>query len=133
MKMRREPKRYRMPWATAGSRRGLAGPAGETMDFAACVDAALKQNPGLSASRAQISQAEAGLAQARGGRLPKVTVSLNGVRTDDALKRFRPQAGATQRDFRGFRRREFDPSDPNVLSVASAPTSSRSRTSPARQ
>lgn len=117
MTMLREDKRYPMPWALLAL--ALAFPAaGETLDFAGCVDAALKQNPALSASRAQISQAEAGLAQARGGRLPKVTLSLNGVRTNDALNAFGlklSQRGATFGDFGAG---QFDPSNPGVLSVA---------------
>lgn len=74
----------------------------ETLSFDQCVDVALRQNPDLFASRAQLEQAEAGLRQARGGRLPKVTVSLNGVRSDDALNAFGlklSQRSATFDDF----------------------------------
>jgi outer membrane protein TolC len=90
----------------------------DTLNFAQCVDTALKQNPGLSASRAQMRQAEAGLAQAQGGRMPKVTVSLNAVRSNDALSAFGlklSQRGATFNDFGAG---QFDPANPNVLSVA---------------
>lgn len=90
----------------------------DTLNFAQCVDTALKQNPGLSASRAQMQQAEAGLAQAQGGRMPKVTVSLNAVRSNDALSAFGlklSQRGATFNDFGAG---QFDPTNPNVLSVA---------------
>ncbi|MBZ0105799.1 MAG: TolC family protein [Sulfuricella denitrificans] len=74
----------------------------DTLNFAQCVDAALRQNPGLSASRAQVQQAEAGLVQAQAGHLPKVTFSLNAVRTNDALSAFGlklSQRGATFDDF----------------------------------
>lgn len=74
----------------------------DTLSFAQCVETALRQNPGLSASRAQLQQAEAGLAQAQGGRMPKVTVSLNAVRSNDALNAFGlklSQRGATFDDF----------------------------------
>ncbi len=76
----------------------------ETLNFTQCVELALKQNPGLFAGQAQIAQAEAGLKQAQGTRMPKVTVSLNGVRTNDALSAFGlklGQRGATFGDF-GF-------------------------------
>jgi outer membrane protein TolC len=83
----------------------LATPAfAGTLDFAQCVELALKQNPGLMASQSVIHQAEAGLKQAEGSRLPKVTVSLNGMRTDDALNGFGlklSQRNATFGDF-GF-------------------------------
>jgi len=92
--------------------------AGETLNFAQCVEVALKQNPGLSASRAQIQQAEAGLAQARGGHLPKVTVSLNGVRTNDALNAFGLKLSQRNATFNDFGAGQFNPSNPNVLSVA---------------
>lgn len=90
----------------------------DTLNFAQCVDTALKQNPALSASRAQVQQAEAGLAQARGSRMPKVTLSINAVRTNDALSAFGlklSQRGATFGDFGAG---QFDPTNPNVLSVA---------------
>jgi len=76
----------------------------DTLNFTQCVDLALRQNPGLLASQAQIAQAEAGLKQAQGTRMPKVTLSLNGVRTNDALNSFGlklSQRGATFGDF-GF-------------------------------
>ena len=76
----------------------------ETLNFAQSVDLALKQNPGLMASQSLIAQAEAAVNQAKGTRLPKVTISLNGVRTNDALNAFGlklGQRGATFGDF-GF-------------------------------
>lgn len=76
----------------------------DTLNFNQCVDLALKQNPGLTATRSQIDQAQAGLNQAQGSKMPKVTVSLNGVYTNDALSSFGlklSQRGATFGDF-GF-------------------------------
>jgi len=76
----------------------------DTLDFNQCVDLALKQNPGLSATQSQIAQAQAGLKQAQGSKMPKVTLSLNGVRTNDALNSFGlklSQRNATFGDF-GF-------------------------------
>jgi outer membrane protein TolC len=83
----------------------LATPSyAETLNFAQCVDLALKQNPGLMASQSLIKQAEAGLKQAQGSRLPKVTISLNAMRSNDALNGFGlklSQRSATFGDF-GF-------------------------------
>ncbi|MEN6586530.1 MAG: TolC family protein [Sulfuricella sp.] len=108
---------FRTVWGVLALTLVHAAPA-DTLSFAQCVDTALRQNPGLSASRAQLQQAEAGLVQAQGGRLPKVTVSLNAVRTNDALSAFGlklSQRGATFGDFGAG---QFDPTNPNVLSVA---------------
>lgn len=90
----------------------LAHPApADTLNFAQCVDTALKQNPGLSASRAQMQQAEAGLAQARGSRMPKITVSLNAVRTNDALSAFGLKLSQRNATFNDFGAGQFDPSN----------------------
>jgi outer membrane protein len=74
----------------------------ETLNFTQCVDLALKQNPGLMASQSQIAQAEAGLKQAQGSRLPKVTISLNGMRTNDALNAFGLKLGQRNATFGDF-------------------------------
>lgn len=90
----------------------------ETLNFAQCVEVALKQNPSLSASRAQMLQAEAGLAQAQGARMPKVTLSLNAVRSDDALSAFGLKLSQRAATFGDFGAGQFDPANPGVLSVA---------------
>lgn len=74
----------------------------ETLDFSQCVDLALKQNPGLAASKAQITQAEAAVNQATGARSPKVTLSLNGMRTNDALNAFGLKLGQRNASFGDF-------------------------------
>lgn len=92
----------------------------ETLNFTQCVDLALKQNPGLMASQSQIAQAEAGLKQAQGSRLPKVTISLNGMRTNDALNGFGlklSQRNATFGDF-GFGEFFANQTNPNLMSIA---------------
>lgn len=111
---------YMMGWGFWAVVLALAPAASfaETLNFPQCVDIALKQNPGLSVSRAQIQQAEAGLMQARGGHSPRLTLSFNAVRTNDALSAFGlklSQRGATFGDFGAG---QFDPSNANVLSVA---------------
>jgi outer membrane protein len=76
--------------------------AAETLSFEQCVNTALKQNFDLSVSRSQIDQAEAGLNQAKGNRMPKLTVSLNAMGSNDALNAFGmklSQRTATFNDF----------------------------------
>lgn len=90
----------------------------QTLDFAACVDTALRQNPGLYGSQAQIMQAEAGLQQAKGNRLPKVSVSINGVRTNDALNAFGLKLSQRNATFNDFGAGKF--TGPNALNVAPA-------------
>ncbi len=71
-------------------------------DLQQCVDIALRQNPDIKASEAQIEQAQAALTQAKGGRWPKLTASVTGTRTNDALNAFGlklEQRGATFNDF----------------------------------
>lgn len=99
----------------------LAAPAlAETLSFTQCVELALKQNPGLLASQSQIDQAQAGLKQAQGSRMPKVTVSFNGMRTNDALNGFGlklSQRNATFGDF-GFGEFFSNQTNPNLMSLA---------------
>ncbi len=90
----------------------------ETLNFAQCVETALKQNPNLFASRAQIEQAEAGLEQARGSRLPKVTLSFNGMRSNDALNTFGFKLSQRNATFNDFGAGQFDPTNPGVLALA---------------
>lgn len=92
--------------------------AAETLTFAQCVETALRQNPDLVAARAQIEQAEAGLRQARGGRMPRVTASLIATRTNDALNAFGLKLSQRNATFNDFGAGEFNPANPNVLSVA---------------
>ena len=51
----------------------LAQAQSDTLDFRQAVDVALKQNPDLLGVQAQMAQARAGIAQAEGARLPKIT------------------------------------------------------------
>jgi outer membrane protein TolC len=92
----------------------------ETLSFSQCVDIALRQNPGLLATQAQIAQAEAAVNQAKGTRLPKVTVSLNGVRTNDALNSFGLKLGQRNATFGDFGFGEFfsNQTNPNLMSIA---------------
>ncbi len=74
----------------------------ETLSFEQCVNTALKQNFDLNISKAQIDQAEAGLNQAQGNRMPKLIVSMNAMGSNDALNAFGmklSQRTATFNDF----------------------------------
>lgn len=71
-------------------------------DLQECVDIALNQNPDILVSQSQMAQAQAGLNQAKGQRMPKLTASMTGTRTNDALNAFGlklSQRGATFNDF----------------------------------
>jgi outer membrane protein TolC len=87
----------------------------ETLSFSQCVDIALKQNPGLLATQSQIAQAEAAVNQAKGTRLPKVTLSLNGVRTNDALNSFGLKLGQRGASFADFGFADFLSQMPGLL------------------
>lgn len=66
-------------WGNAGA---------ETLSLRQAAEAALNQNPELSVSQARVAQAESGLKQAEGARMPRVDVSLNVTHTNDALSAF---------------------------------------------
>ncbi|WP_029408115.1 TolC family protein [Thiomicrorhabdus sp. Milos-T2] len=60
----------------------------EKMDFKACVNAALLENPEMSVSDARIKQAQGALSKAESSRLPQVTLSVTGSNSDNALNVF---------------------------------------------
>lgn len=88
----------------------------DTLDFDQCVATALRQNPNLAASRSQLDQALAGLRQATGSRLPKVTVSVSPMRTNDALNAFGTKLSQRNATFNDFGIGQF--AGPDSLGVA---------------
>ena len=95
------------------------GPAwSETLDFRQCVSQALAQNPDMAVAEAQIRQAEAAVREAEGNRLPRINLSLTAINTNDALNSFGLKLGQRQATFGDFGAGEFNPANPNVLSVA---------------
>ncbi len=90
----------------------------EKFEYRQCVDLALAQNPDLAISRSQIEQAEAALRQAEGNRMPRVNLSLTATRSNDALNAFGMKLGQRNATFGDFGAGEFNPLNPNVLSVA---------------
>ncbi|WP_297907351.1 TolC family protein [Thiomonas sp.] len=102
--------------ALAGAR--PAWSQARALDFGQAVELALHQNPDLGAVQAQVAQARAGVEQARGALLPRLSSSLGATRTDDALNAFGlklAQRGATFNDFGAG---QFNPALPGVLGVA---------------
>ena len=89
----------------------------EKFEYKQCVETALSQNPDLAISRAQIDQAEAALRQAEGNKLPRVNLSLTATRSNDALNAFGMKLGQRNATFGDFGAGEFNPLNPNVLSV----------------
>ncbi|PIV87407.1 MAG: TolC family protein [Hydrogenophilales bacterium CG17_big_fil_post_rev_8_21_14_2_50_63_12] len=87
----------------------------DKLEFKQCVETALTQNPDMDISRAQIDQAEAGVRQAQGNRLPRLNLSLTGTRSNDALNAFGMKLGQRGASFNDFGAGEFNPAD---LSVA---------------
>lgn len=90
----------------------------ETLDFRQAVDMALRQNPDMLAVQAQVRQAQAGIAQAEGSRLPKVTVSAGVTRTNDALNAFGLKLSQRRATFNDFGAGQFNPALPGVLGIA---------------
>jgi outer membrane protein TolC len=85
-----------------------------TLDFHQAVDIALRQNPDLLSARAQIDQAKAGVSQAEGARLPKITATVGATRTNDALNAFGMKLSQRQATFNDFGANQFIPGQFNV-------------------
>ncbi len=97
----------------------LAAPVrAEKFEYKQCVELALAQNPELAISRSQIDQAEAALRQAEGNKLLRLNLSLTASRSNDALNAFGMKLGQRNATFGDFGAGEFNPLNPNVLSLA---------------
>ncbi len=94
----------------------LASAQAETLDFRQAVDVALKQNPDLMGVQAQMAQARAGINQAEGAKMPKITVSAGVTRTNDALNAFGIKLSQRQATFNDFGANQF--LGPQSLGVA---------------
>lgn len=95
-----------------------SGASAETLDFGQAVQRALAQNPDIIVAGTQIGQAQAAVRQSEGARLPKLTASVNVTRTNDALNAFGLKLSQRSATFNDFGAGEFNPANPNVLSVA---------------
>ncbi|MDE1978241.1 MAG: TolC family protein [Betaproteobacteria bacterium] len=94
----------------------LASAQAETLDFRQAVDVALRQNPDLMGVQAQMAQARAGINQAEGAKMPKITVSAGVTRTNDALNAFGIKLSQRQATFNDFGANQF--LGPQSLGVA---------------
>jgi len=94
------------------------GACSETLDFKQCVGIALTQNPDLAMAQAQVKQAEAGLRQAQANYWPKLNLSVTATQSNDALNAFGLKLGQRGATFGDFGFRDFDSTNPNILSVA---------------
>lgn len=90
----------------------------QTLSFQQAVELALGQNPDLAVSRAQIDQAEAAKRQAEGNRKPRLNLSVTATNTNDALNAFGLKLSQRNATFGDFGAGEFNPANPNVLSIA---------------
>jgi outer membrane protein TolC len=90
----------------------------ETLSFVQCVNMALQQNPDLIGSQALVSQAAAGLRQAKGNRVPTLTASEDVVGTNDALTAFGLKLSERQATFNNFGAGQF--TGPSALGIAPA-------------
>jgi outer membrane protein len=94
-------------WCTAGMAFGA--------DLQQCVNIALRQNPDILASQSQLAQAESALGQAQGQRLPKLTASVTGTRTNDALNAFGLKLSERNATFNDFGAGQFNPVPSGLL------------------
>lgn len=90
----------------------------ETVSFQQAVALALSQNPDLAVSRARIDQAEAAVRQAEGNGKPRLNLSVTATHTNDALNAFGLKLSQRNATFGDFGAGEFNPLNPNVLSIA---------------
>ncbi|WP_294948381.1 TolC family protein [Sulfurivirga sp.] len=89
----------------------------QILTFKASVERALKENPEIAAADGRIAQASAALKAAERARLPQINAELSVANTDDALNVFGMKLSERQATFNDFGANEFNPSNPNVLSV----------------
>ncbi|KUJ73068.1 transporter [Thiomicrospira sp. WB1] len=99
------------------SAQGMASANPVTLDFEACVETALGKNPEMTVSQQRIVQAESALAEAEASRMPQITASLTGTRSNDAMNVFGMKLGQRQATFADFGFADFDSTNPNLLSV----------------
>lgn len=82
------PARMRLPALLLGAALVAGSAVADPLSLRQAAEAALARSPALDVSRAQVQQAEVGVAQAEGVRLPRLALSLNLTRSNDALTAF---------------------------------------------
>lgn len=74
----------------------------QTLDFKACVEATLSQNPEIAVSQYRKQQAQMALSEANAKRMPQITASMTASQSDNALNVFgmkMQQRKVVQNDF----------------------------------
>ena len=118
MEQKRMVKRKLSAWILALSVTAPMGASAQQLDFKACVNSALNQNPEMAASSARIDQAQAALTKAESSRLPQINLSVTGSNSDNALNVFGMKLQQRQATFGDFGFAEFNDTNPNILNVA---------------
>lgn len=87
------------------------------LGFDQAVERTLSRAPEIERSTARIAEADAARKQARGNLLPSLHAALSASRSNNPLNVFGAKLSQGQADFGAFGADEFNPADPNVLSI----------------
>jgi len=87
----------------------ILSPSALALDFADCVQDALRQNPAMLQAHAQAAQAAGAVAAARGHLLPKLTASFSASQSNNALTVFGMKLSQRRATFNSFGAGQFDP------------------------
>lgn len=89
----------------------------EVLDFNACVEKTLTQNPEIEVGLARIQQAESTFQQAKNSRMPQLNVSVTAARSDNALNAFGMKLQQRQATFGDFGLDQVDFNSPSLLTT----------------
>lgn len=95
----------------------LSSAEAASLDFKACVETALGQNPEMEVSEYRLKQAEYALAESDANRMPQVTASFTGTNSNNALNVFGMKLSQRQATFGDFGFSQFDSTNPDILNV----------------
>lgn len=98
----------------------VAAAAESSLSFAEAVALANKRAPELAKAQAQVDQAQAAKKQASGNRLPKLRAEIEASKSDNPLNVFGMKVMQGEATFADFGAGEFNPANPDVLSIAPA-------------
>jgi outer membrane protein TolC len=84
-------------------------PAAHALDFADCVQDALRQNPAMLEAHAQAAEAQGAVSSAQGHLLPKLTASFSASQSNNALTVFGMKLSQRRATFNSFGANQFDP------------------------
>lgn len=95
----------------------VAAPPERPLGFQQAVELTLARAPEVARSAAQIDAARAARRQAGGQRWPRLHGTFSGTRSNNPLTVFGMKLAQGEADFGDFGAGEFNPADPNVLSI----------------